>query len=30
MKFKVEVKPSDDENFTVYVDVFEGENIKEE
>ena len=29
MKFKVEVKPSDN-NFTVQVDVFEGEDIKEE
>ena len=30
MKFKVEVKPSDDENFSVHVDIFEGENIKKE
>lgn len=29
-KFKVEVKPSDDDNFTIQVNVFEDENNKEE
>ena len=29
MKFKVEVKPSDGEDFTVQVSVFENENNEE-